>query len=57
MKTFIFTNDDGEVLDCVEAESHDEAVANARDGIEYNTCYEEEDELLNFLSNKQYGKN
>ena len=52
MKTFTFLNNDGEILDCVEAETHEEAVANARDGIEYNTCYEEEDELLNFLSNK-----
>ena len=54
MKTFIFTNDDGEILDTVQAETHEEAVANARDGIEYNTCYEEEsqEELLNFLSNK-----
>ena len=43
MKTFTFINDSGEILDCVEAETHDEAVANAREGIEYNTCYEEEE--------------
>ena len=52
MKTFIFTNDDGEILDCVSAETHEEAVSNAREGIEYNTCYEEEE--LEKLNKKKY---
>jgi len=43
MSIYTFLDGDGGVLDVVRAKNHDEAVANARDGVEWNTRFEKED--------------